>query len=705
MERVPLLESFFQPRAVAVVGASSQPGKVGHDILANLLKYGYQGPVYPVNPAGGEILGRRVYTQVADLPDGVELGVVAVKAALVADTVRALAAKGVGSVVVVSAGFKEVGGNGRKRERELAQVVADTGVRLIGPNCIGVMDTESGLNSTFAAAMPNRGHIGFFSQSGAMCLAILDWSLDNQIGFSKFISLGNKVDITEAEVLEYLARDQDTRVIMGYLEAVEDGRRFMEVAREVTRTKPVVLVKSGVTSAGARAASSHTGALAGADAAYEAAFRQCGVLRAHSVRQLFNLATALAHQPLPGGPALAVITNSGGPGIICADAVENSGMHLAGLQAETVEEMRGFLPPIASLYNPVDLTGGAPAPMYSQTLQTVLKDPNVDGVVVIMTPAATVDPGELSRLICEAQTDKPVFAVLMGRHSVEEARLHCLSHGMPAYDFPEDAVDAMRGMLDYRGWVAAPPRAPERVSGQPERVAGIIRAMRRQDRVQMSENEARECFASYGVPVAGSIAAATSREAARAARELGFPVVMKIDSPAISHKSDVGGVKVGLTSPEEVAEAFLDMTNRVRRLQPGAWVRGVLVQEMVAGGRETIVGLSTDPQFGPLLMFGLGGIYVEVLKDVSFRVGPISRAEAEEMVKGIRSFPLLRGVRGEPPADLAALADALVRLSSLAADFPEIAEADINPLLALPRGEGVVAVDARIALSPAKGDE
>ncbi len=700
-----MLSSFFNPKAVAVVGASSKPGKVGYDILDNLLKSGYQGEVHPVNPGGGAILGRPVCKSLDDLPPGVELGVIAVKAPLVSQAVRGLAAKGVMAQVVVSAGFKEVGGEGRVLERELAQAVADTGVRLIGPNCIGIMDTGSGLNATFAAEMANKGHIGFFSQSGAMCLAILDWALDNEIGFSKFVSLGNKVDITESEVLELLAEDPETRVIMGYLEAVEDGRRFMEVAREVTRHKPVVLVKSGVTAAGAKAASSHTGALAGADAAYSAAFRQCGVLRAHSVRELFNLAQALAEQPLPRGPAMAIVTNSGGPGIICADAVEKVGMHLAGLKAETVEELRSFLPSIASFYNPVDLTGGAPAEMYGRTLKVVCRDDNVDGVVVIMTPAATVEPMELARLICQVGTNKPVFAALMGSHSVSESRMYCMGQGMPAFDFPEDAVQAMRGMLTYHNWVNAKPRRPEIVEGDRDKVARIIQTLRRQGRLQMSETEAQECFAAYGIPVARSLPAATSQEAVAAAEELGWPVVMKIDSPAIVHKSDVGGVRVNLGTPQEVADAFLEMTSQVHRRFPNAWVRGVLVQEMVRGGRETILGLSHDPQFGPLLMFGLGGIYVEVLKDVSFRVGPLSLADAEEMVKEIRSFPLLRGVRGEPPADLAALAQALLALSSLAHDFPALAEADINPMLALPRGEGVVAVDARISLSPPKGDE
>lgn len=701
-----MFEAFFRPRQVAVIGASSQPGKVGYDVLYNLVKRGFSGQVYPVNPNADTILDTPVVREISQLPQGLDLAVVSVKAKLVPQAVRELAAIGTQAVVVVSAGFKEVGGRGRELENELKEVVqANPGLRLIGPNCIGIMDTTSNLNASFAGTMPRPGRLGFFSQSGAMGLAILDWSLDNNIGFSKFISLGNKVDLTEVEILEMMASDPETKVILGYLEAVEDGRRFMQVAKEVTRVKPVVLVKSGVTSAGARAASSHTGALAGADAAYDAAFRQCGVLRVHTMRQLFGLATALAHQALPSGPGLAILTNSGGPGIICADAAEGHGLHLAVLRPEVADELRGFLPAIASVYNPVDITGGAPAELYRRSLEAIQDDPGVNATVVIMTPTATLKAEDVARELAQVPIkDKPVFTAMMGSHSVHQGRDLCMKHGLPTYEFPEDAVTALAGMLDYRRWRTQKPREPELVAGDKDKVAAIIAAARRQGRRNLGETEARECFAAYGVPVARSLPASTSEEAVAAARELGLPVVMKIDSPAISHKSDVGGVMVGLDSQGAVAEAFHDMTSRIRRVFPDAWVRGVLVQEMVRGGRETIVGLSRDPQFGPLLMFGLGGIYVEVLKDVSFRVAPIARVEAEEMIRGIRSFALLRGVRGESPADLAALAGVLVAISSLAHDFPDLAEADINPLLVLPRGQGAMAVDARIALTPAKGE-
>ncbi|MFZ5584977.1 MAG: acetate--CoA ligase family protein [Thermodesulfobacteriota bacterium] len=701
-----MFEAFFRPQQVAVIGASGQPGKVGYDVLHNLLTQGYKGRIIPVNPKADAILGVPAVKQIKDLPQDLDLAVIAIKAHLVPEAVAELAAIGTKAVVVVSAGFKEVGGRGRELEAELRRVVrANPGLRLIGPNCVGIMDTAVSLNASFAGMMPRPGRLGFFSQSGAMGLAILDWSLDNNIGFSKFISLGNKADLTEVEVLELMAEDPDTKVILGYLEAVEDGRRFMEVARRVTRVKPVVLVKSGVTSAGARAASSHTGALAGADAAYDAAFRQCGVMRVRSMRELFGLALALAHQPLPAGPGLGILTNSGGPGIICADAAEGHGLHMGSLRPESADELREFLPAIASVYNPVDITGGAPAAMYRRSLEVMLADPGLDAAVVITTPTATLKAIDVAREICAVPAKKPVFAVIMGAHSVGEGRDECMRHGLPAYEFPEDAVAALKGMLDYRAWREAKPRTPELVAGDKAQVAEIIAAARRQGRVNLSETEARTCFAAYGVPVARSVAAATSEEAVAAARALGLPVVMKIDSPAISHKSDVGGVAVGLGSESAVAEAFHDMTGRIRRISPDAYIRGVLVQEMIRGGRETIVGFSRDPQFGPLLMFGLGGIYVEVLKDVSFRVAPIARADADEMVRGIRSFPLLRGVRGESPADLMALAGVLLALGSLAHDFPDLAEADINPLLVLPRGQGAMAVDARIALTPAKGEK
>lgn len=700
-----MFEEFFRPNRVAVIGASNQPGKVGYDVTHNLISYGFEGEVLPVNPKGGEVQGLQAYQSIDELPEGLDQAVIAIPAKLVPDAVRQLGARGCKSAVILTAGFKEIGGKGVARERELEQAVAETGIRVIGPNCIGIIDTAVGLNATFAASMPSKGHIGFFSQSGAMCLAILDWSLDNQIGFSKFISIGNKLDLTETEVLELMAADDDTRVILGYLEAVEDGRRFMEVAAEVTKVKPVVLFKSGVTQSGAKAASSHTGALAGADAAYSAAFRQCGVLRATSVQQLFTLALALAYQPLPNGHNLAIVTNSGGPGIIAADAAENSGLLLASLKPETVDELRSFLPPIASVYNPIDITGGAPAELYGRSLTTALADENVDGAAVIVTPTATVEPMKVAELTCQAKGAKPIFSVIMGKHTVEKSRIYCVERGVPAYEFPEEAVEAMRGMVSYRQWRDRKPRPVEVVDGDKDAVADIIKALRDQNRRHMSETEARRCFEAYGIRVPRSVPAATSDEAVAAARELGHPVVMKIDSPAVSHKSDVGGVKVNLKDDDDVRRAFFDMTGRVRLMMPNAFVRGVLVQEMVQGGRETIVGLNKDPQFGHLLMFGLGGIYVEVLKDVSFRVLPISRADSEEMVREIRSFALLRGVRGEPPADLPALSQVLLGMASLAHDFPEIAEADINPLMVLPRGQGAVAVDARLSLSQPKGED
>ncbi|MBI4800246.1 MAG: CoA-binding protein, partial [Desulfarculus sp.] len=382
-----MYEAFFRPQQVAVVGASSQPGKVSHDVLHNLLSHGFRGRVIPVNPKAKEILGAPVAASIADLPQNLDLAVVALRADLVPQALRELAERGTKAVVVVSAGFKEVGGAGRELERQIKEMLrAHPAMRLIGPNCVGIIDTFVGLNASFAGAMPRPGNLGFFSQSGAMCLAILDWSLDNNIGFSKFVSLGNKADLTEVEMLQLMALDPQTKVILGYLEAVEDGRRFMEVARRVTRVKPVVLFKSGVSGSGARAASSHTGALAGADAAYEAAFRQCGVLRAHSVRELFNLAVALANQPLPQGRGLGILTNSGGPGIICADAAEAHGLHLVALRPETALELRSFLPDIASVYNPVDTTGGATAQTYRRCLATLLDDDNVSAGVVIATP-------------------------------------------------------------------------------------------------------------------------------------------------------------------------------------------------------------------------------------------------------------------------------------------------------------------------------
>jgi acetyltransferase len=695
-----MLEHFFSPASVAIVGASRQPGKVGHDVLKNMMSYGYQGQIYPVNPAATEILGIEAYPNLASIAGPVDLAVICVPAAYVIQVVEECAARKIDSIVVITAGFKEVGPEGARLERELKDAINRYGIRMVGPNCVGLIDTASGVNASFAAGMPLKGNIGFFSQSGALCVAILDWSLAEDIGFSKFVSLGNKTDISEIEMLLALSEDPETKVILGYLEGINDGLAFMDVAREISKKKPIILIKSGTTASGAKAASSHTGALAGSEAAFQAAFRQSGVIRAHSINDLFNYALAFAYQPLPKGPNIAIITNSGGPGIIAADACDRSNLILASLNKETVDKLRKILPPIASFYNPVDIIGDASAERYRETLAIIQADDQVHAIMVLLTPTAMVDVAETARAVAELakQSPKPVFASFLGKKRVEEGRKILLREGIPHYNYPEDAIAAMDSMYRQRLWVDEPARTHLCYLADRDKVWQIFDRVRDENRNQLIEAEAREVLQAYGFKVPADILARTSREAVAAANSIGYPVVMKISSHQIIHKTDMGGVILGIKTAKEAERAFFEITSRARAKAPHAPILGVMVQEMITGGREVILGLSKDAQFGTLIMFGLGGVYVEVLKDVSFRVAPLAREDAHEMVREIRSFPLLRGVRGEQSADIEAVEEALLIMSQLAQDFPEIVEADVNPLLAKSRGEGVIAVDARFTI-------
>jgi len=696
-----VLDHFFSPASVAVIGASRTPGKVGHDLLKNMAGMGFGGQIYPVNPSADEVLGLKCYASLADIPGPVDLAVVVVPPKAVFEAIEACGEKRIDSAIVITAGFKETGTEGARLERELIRLSKQYGVRILGPNCVGLIDTYGHLNASFASGAPLPGGIGFFSQSGALCIAILDWALQANIGFSKFVSLGNKADISEVELIEALSGDEQTKVILGYLEGVADGGRLMAVAREAVKRKPVIIIKSGVTSAGAKAASSHTGALAGSDRAFEAAFKQTGVIRAYSVQRLFDYALAFANQPLPKGPSLAVVTNSGGPGIIAADAAERTDLELVPLQKKTIDELRTFLPKMASVYNPVDIIGDAPAERYRKTLDVVVADEKVDALLVLLTPTAVVDVGEVARSVCEvARTaGKPVFASFMGGVRVAEGRRIMRDGGVPSYDYPEDAIAALNAMLSYQRWLHRTPDVYPNLEVDRDRVAKIMAAARNDGRMRLAEEEAHEVLRAYGFRLPREEMAHTTEEAVAAAERLGYPVVLKLISPQVVHKSDVGGVVANLKSADEVRDAFFEMTANARRMVSKVYIAGVLVQEMVRGGKEVILGLSRDIQFGPMVMFGLGGIYVEVLKDVSFRIAPLSRDEADNMVREIGAFPLLRGVRGEPPVDFTALRDALMRLSQLAIDFPEIIEADINPLMVLGRGQGAVAADARFALS------
>jgi acetyltransferase len=695
-----MLEMFTEPRGVAVIGASTSPEKLGYQVLHNIVQYGYAGAIYPVNPTAEEILGLRAYPSVLQTPDPVDLAVVLVPARIVPGVLDECGRRGLKGAVVISAGFREVGREGRALEQQLIDTARRYGMRVVGPNVLGIIDTVSKLNASFAAGMPRRGHIAFMSQSGALCTSVLDLALGQGIGFSRFYSIGNKADINELDLLQAWAEDPESNVVVGYLEGIADGPRFMQVARNITRRKPFVAIKSGTTSAGSRAVSSHTGTLAGSEKAYDAAFRQVGIVRAGSVQDLFDYAQAFARLPVPESDAVAIVTNAGGPGIMASDAVERAGLRLASLTPEIQQHLRAALPHAASVANPIDVLGDAPADHYALGIEAALSDPNVGMVLVVLTPQTSTQIPETARILGELarQYRKPTFAVFMGDQAIRPALSILAEHSVPNYQVPERAVAAMSAMWQHRQWLNTPPLAVETLDVDRPAVREILDGLRQDRRITAGDAEARGILEAYGIPLPKSRLARNADEAVAAAEAIGFPVVLKIASPDILHKTDIGGVKLNLTTASDVRDAFDLMMYRATRHMPEATIWGCQVQQMVKGGKEVIIGVNRDPQFGPLLMFGLGGVYVEALKDVTFRVAPIDRREAHEMLGEIRAYSLLRGVRGERPSDLEGITDVLVRISQLVSDFPEIVELDINPLLVFPAGQGVLGLDMRLAL-------
>ncbi|MGE5174223.1 MAG: acetate--CoA ligase alpha subunit [Betaproteobacteria bacterium] len=691
-----MLESLFNPGAIAVIGASADAKKVGHAVLNNLQRFKFPGRLYPVNPAGGEILGLKAYSTVADIGQELDLAVIVIPAKYVPASLRECASAGIKSAIVISAGFKEAGKDGTLLEKELGRIGKEQGIRILGPNCLGLINTANDMNATFAADMLPKGKIGFFSQSGAMGIAIMDWAIGNDVGFSKFISLGNKVDLSEIDFIEYFMHDPDTSLILGYIEDVVDGKRFMEVARKATKIKPIILVKSGGTEAGARAASSHTGALAGSDTAFDAAFKQTGIMRAQGVQELFETALAFAEGKTPTGNGLLVITNAGGPGIIAADTAERLGVELPHMTRESITEMAKKLPPNATVFNPVDVIGDATSERYAAVLEQAAKDPNVDGMLVILTPQAMTDVDRAADMVIAAakSTDKPVITSFMGEKRVRPAIEKLKNASIPNFPYPELAVKAFKRLTDQWAWKNDKPEELVTCWHNFDAAAETVSSILKSGIYQIGEEEAMQILTYYGFQFPKRALAQTSREAAQLGAKIGFPVVMKISSPDILHKTEVGGVRVNVKSPKEAEEAFTEITTNARRIMRDAFIKGVMIYEMVKGGKEVILGVTFDRTFGHMIVFGLGGIYVEVMKDVSFRIVPVARRDAVAMINEIRTAGLLRGARGERPADIDAIANYIVNLSCLVSDFPEIQELDINPLMVMERG--ATALDARI---------
>ena len=696
------LEAVFKPKSVAIIGASRTPGKVGHTLLKNLLECGYGGRVYPINPHAEEILGVGCYPSVLRVPGEIDLAVVAVPAPIVLGVAEECGEKGVEALIVISAGFRETGREGAERERRLLEIARRHGMRIQGPNCLGVIDTYTPLNLSFAPAMPRRGSIAFVSQSGALGTAALDWAMGEGIGFSHFISLGNKADLNEVNFLEALGGDEKVKAIILYVESIEEGERFVGVAREATRRKPIIVLKGGVSKAGSRAAGSHTGALVGSYTAYRAAFEKSGVLSTEGVEELFNYAVTLTEQPLPRGEGVAIVTNAGGPGIVFTDLCEKYGLKLARLSPETHRDLREGLPPAAATGNPIDVLGDARADRYRYALERVLADGRVYAAAVILTPQAMTESLATAEVVVEMRDkfpDKPLLTVFMGGGEVEEASRYLRERGVPCFDFPEKAVRTLSALYAYTRYLKRPVERPLRFDDvDAERVEAILKGVRRDGRVVLLPPEASEVVRAYGVEAPEMRVATSAEEAVEYAEELGYPVVLKVVSPDILHKTDIGGVVLNLESAEEVRSAYRGIIARVSRHMPQARLYGVLVSSMVPQGREMIIGMSRDVQFGPLIMFGLGGIYVNFLRDVSFALAPLSRREAKELIRETRAYTLLRGIRGERPADLEALRETILRVGQLSVDFPEILELDINPLMVYEEGRGCIAVDVKITL-------
>ncbi len=693
-----MLRSLLYPESVAVIGASRTPGKVAYAIVANLKDGGFAGAIVPINPAADTVLDLPCYPDLRTYGKPIEMAVIAVPTQHVQGAAESAIDAGAKALIAITAGFKEVGAEGAHLEHELERLCTARGVKLLGPNCLGLINTDHAMNASFAKHTPKAGNISVISQSGALCTAILDWAEGRHLGLAKLVSIGNKAQLAETDFLSALAQDDQTSVIVGYLESIVSGDDFIRAAQQATSKKPVIVFKAGTTAAGVKAASSHTGSLAGTDTAYGAAFARSGVIRAETFESMFDYALAFSMQPLPKGNRVAIITNAGGPGIMAADAVEQSGMRVEPLGVGA-DELRDKLPAAASVGNPIDVLGDADPKRYVMAVDAAQDDPQVDAIVVILTPQAMTNPAEIARAIAACNRgEKPILASFMGGADVMPGRAELVAANLPDYPSPERAVAALRAMLDYTKWLDRPPRVITRFRVNRRRVQRIIGRHLKTGHYQVGEAAAKSILRAYDFDVPPGQIAMDADEAIEVAEKIGYPVAMKIASPDIIHKSDIGGVRLDLGSAEAVRDAYDLMMMRIRQREPNAHIEGVYVEGMVGRGREIILGMTRDPQFGPMLMFGLGGIFVEVMKDVTFHIAPITNEEALQMLRSTKSFALLKGVRGEASVDLDAIATALQRISQLVTDFPQIEEMDINPFIVGPVGTQSIAADARITL-------
>ena len=703
------LEYVFYPRSVAVLGANRVVGTVPHDIFANILKDKFQGVVFPVSPKERSIAGVKAYKYVVDIPDPVDLAILVFPSTVCHLAMEQCGEKGVKAAIIISAGFREIGPVGLKREEQIREIARKHGISFIGPNCLGVINTDplSHLNASFARQMPAEGSIGFLSQSGALCTAVLDYAQAKQIGFSKFVSFGNKANISDIDLMMYLKDDPKTKVILVYLEEITDGPSFMQAARSIIREtgKPILVLKSGRTQEGAAAAASHTGSLAGSDDVCDAALRQSGVIRCSTIEEMFNIAIALAYQPLPKGKRVAIITNAGGPGVLTTDAVIKEKLEMAKFSDETRDIFKKTLPATANIKNPVDVIGDARADRYKVALSSALGDDNVDGALVILTPQSMTDIDTIAEEISTVarQFEKPTYTSFMGESEVASGIQILQRRQIPHYILPESMCKAFAGSYFFRRQMERPEESvPAFADVKKDQAAAVIGKAVKEGRNYLPEAEAVPVLAAYGLPILRSGIAASREEAVRLAAKIGFPVVMKVISGDIIHKFDVKGVVLNVSSETDAGAAWDSIHANVHKARPEAKISGIYVQKMVPGGLEVILGLKRDPSFGPVIMFGLGGIFVEIFRDVSFRVAPVPPSEVREMIRDIKARGMLTGARGRKPRDIAGIEQCIHRLSQLAVDQPEISELDINPLIVQDEGGGCFVADARILLSTAK---
>jgi len=690
------MDDFFYPRSIAVIGAARESGKVGHAILKNLLDAKFQGEIIPINPNTDEILGLTAYPTIRK----VDLAIIVVPARIVPSVLEDSGRVGVKAAIIISAGFRESGAHGALLEAQIRGISKRYNIRVIGPNCLGVISTAVNVNASFASEYPSKGGISLISQSGAICTAFLDWAASERLGFDKFVSVGNKADVSEAELVEYIARDPSTRVVSLYVEGIDNGRDFVNVAKEASRMTPLIALKAGRTDSGARAASSHTGALAGSDAVYDAAFKQAGIIRVHSIDEFFEAAKAFSRCPIPKSPGAAIVTNAGGLGVLASDASAEFGVPLANFTKDTIEALENALPEESNIYNPIDILGDANPQRYVDTLKIVLADQNVGLVVVLLSPQAMTEPDETANLLVElsSQTTKPMMTSFVGGRELSQSRERLRQSETADFPSPENAVRAASHLIKFREIATSErPELPPSIGvGQRPNALRRIQQVQAEGRTSLTEEEGKDILRAYGIKTPSERLVASRHKVVEAARAIGYPVALKVNSPDIFHKTDVGGVITGINTDKAAKNAFDQIYANINRRMPKARIEGVTVQKMVHG-EEVIVGVTRDPQFGPFATFGLGGLYVEVLKDVSHRLSPMTLDDAKQMITEIKSYPILLGARGRKAVDIDTIASIILCVSRISQDFPEIQEIEINPLVV--QEEGCVAVDALVVIN------